>query len=68
MKLAPWNVNSLKVRLPHLLRWLDTERPQAVGLQETKLTDEHFPAAALREAGYAAVYAGQKTYRRAGLL
>ncbi len=62
MKLASWNVNSLKVRLPHVLQWLETEQPDVVGLQETKLTDDNFPATALREAGYEAVYAGQKTY------
>ncbi|WP_290652034.1 exodeoxyribonuclease III [Aquisalimonas sp.] len=68
MKLASWNVNSLKVRLPHLLQWLEAEQPDAVGLQETKLTDDNFPVAALREAGYTAVYAGQKTYNGVAVL
>ncbi len=45
MKLATWNVNSLAVRLPQLLAWLDAHRPDAVVLQETKLTDDKFPAA-----------------------
>lgn len=68
MKLASWNVNSLKVRLPHVLQWLETEQPDVVGLQETKLTDDNFPEAALREAGYEAVYAGQKTYNGVAVL
>ncbi|MFV8834349.1 exodeoxyribonuclease III [Aquisalimonas sp.] len=68
MKLASWNVNSLKVRLPHVLHWLETEQPDVVGLQETKLTDDNFPEAAIREAGYEVVYAGQKTYNGVALL
>ncbi len=68
MKLASWNVNSLKVRLPHVLQWLETEQPDVVGLQETKLTDDNFPETALREAGYEAVYAGQKTYNGVAVL
>ncbi len=62
MKLASWNVNSLKVRLPQVLQWLEHAQPDILGLQETKLTDENFPADAIREAGYEVVYAGQKTY------
>ncbi|WP_435100922.1 exodeoxyribonuclease III [Arhodomonas sp. AD133] len=62
MKLASWNVNSLKVRLPQVLQWLEQAQPDILGLQETKLTDENFPAEAIREAGYEVVYAGQKTY------
>ncbi len=68
MKLATWNVNSLKVRLPHLLDWLATERPDVVCLQETKLTDDLFPVAALAAAGYRAVYSGQKTYNGVAIL
>jgi exodeoxyribonuclease-3 len=45
MKIAAWNVNSLKVRLPQLLDFLATRQPDAVCLQETKLTDDNFPAA-----------------------
>ena len=66
--LATWNVNSLKVRLPHLLDWLATHRVDIVCLQETKLVDEFFPVAALAEAGYAAAFAGQKTYNGVALL
>ena len=62
MKIAAWNVNSLKVRLPQLLDFLATRQPDAVCLQETKLTDDNFPAAELEAAGYRVVFAGQKTY------
>ena len=68
MKIASWNVNSLKVRLPHLLQWLDSARPDVVALQETKLEDERFPAAELAEAGYQAVFSGQRTYNGVALL
>ena len=51
MKLAAWNVNSLKVRLPHLLDWLSRELPDAMCLQETKLEDAKFPLEALTQAG-----------------
>jgi exodeoxyribonuclease-3 len=68
LTLATWNVNSLKVRLPHLLDWLATHRVDIVCLQETKLIDEQFPAAQLEEAGYAGVFTGQKTYNGVALL
>jgi exodeoxyribonuclease-3 len=62
MKIATWNVNSIRVRLPQVLEWLKQENPDVLCLQETKITDADFPAAALRDAGYQSVYAGQKTY------
>ncbi|HQS99332.1 MAG: exodeoxyribonuclease III [Hydrogenophilales bacterium 16-64-46] len=62
MKIAAWNVNSLKVRLPQLLDFLATRQPDAVCLQETKLTDENFPVAEIEAAGYRVAYTGQKTY------
>src|SRR5580765_2794209 len=62
MKIASWNVNSLNVRLPHLLRWLDQARPDVVALQETKLEDVKFPEDALLELGYRSQFCGQKTY------
>jgi exodeoxyribonuclease-3 len=68
MKLATWNVNSLKVRLPHLLDWLGASSPDVVCLQETKLEDANFPAAALEAAGYGAVFSGQKTYNGVAIL
>jgi exodeoxyribonuclease-3 len=62
MKLAAWNVNSLKVRLPQLLDFLATRQPDVVCLQETKLIDDAFPVADLETAGYRVAFAGQKTY------
>ncbi len=62
MKIATWNVNSIRVRLPQVLAWLAQENPDVLCLQETKITDEEFPAAAFQDAGYHAAYAGQKTY------
>lgn len=62
MKLATWNVNSLKVRLEHLLEWLGREVPDVVCLQETKTEDAAFPAAAIEAAGYRVAFSGQKTY------
>ncbi len=68
MKIATWNVNSLKVRLPHVLQWLAETQPDILALQETKLTDENFPAAAIEAAGYHVVYSGQKTYNGVAIL
>jgi exodeoxyribonuclease-3 len=68
LKLAAWNVNSLKVRLPHLLEWLARERPDAVCLQETKVEDANFPLDAIGQAGYRAVFSGQKTYNGVAIL
>ena len=68
MKLATWNVNSLAVRLPQLLDWLAVQQPDALVLQETKLTDDKFPAAEITAAGYEVVFHGQKTYNGVALL
>lgn len=68
MKIASWNVNSLKVRMPHLLDWLGSARPDLVGLQETKCVDEAFPHEAIEEAGYRAIFTGQKTYNGVAIL
>jgi exodeoxyribonuclease-3 len=62
MKIATWNVNSLKVRLPQVLDWLAASTPDVLCLQETKLIDVNFPAEAIEDAGYHVVYAGEKTY------
>ncbi len=62
MKIATWNVNSLKVRLPHVLDWLATAQPDALCLQETKMEDKVFPYAEIESAGYHALHNGQKTY------
>ena len=68
MRLATWNVNSLTVRLPQLLDWLQTHPVDALVLQETKLTDDKFPHAEIEAAGYAAQWFGQKTYNGVALL
>jgi len=68
MKLATWNVNSLKVRLPHLMDWLAARQPDVLCLQETKTEDVNFPLAEIEAAGYRALYAGQKTYNGVALL
>ena len=62
MKIATWNVNSLRVRLPQVIEWLSLEEPDVLCLQETKLTDADFPAQAIADAGYRVAFAGQKTY------
>jgi exodeoxyribonuclease III len=67
-RLATWNVNSLKVRLPHLIDWLASAQPDAMCLQETKTEDAKFPAEPLRAAGYHAVFCGQKTYNGVAIL
>jgi exodeoxyribonuclease-3 len=68
LKVATWNVNSLNVRLPHVLSWCEEARPDILGLQETKLVDEKFPERELREAGYASAFSGQPTYNGVALL
>jgi exodeoxyribonuclease-3 len=68
MKIATWNVNSLKVRLPHLLQWLAENPVDVLCIQETKLTDDKFPLAEINAAGYQAVFTGQKTYNGVAIL
>jgi exodeoxyribonuclease-3 len=68
MKIATWNVNSLKVRLPHLLRWLADNPVDVLCLQETKLTDDKFPISEINAAGYQVVFSGQKTYNGVAIL
>jgi exodeoxyribonuclease-3 len=68
MKLATWNVNSLAVRLPQVLAWLQAHPVDALVLQETKLTDDKFPVAEIEAAGYHAAWFGQKTYNGVALL
>ena len=68
MKLAAWNVNSLKVRLPHLSDWLAQAMPDVVCLQELKLEDVKFPRAELEATGYQAAFSGQKTYNGVAIL
>jgi exodeoxyribonuclease-3 len=68
MKIATWNVNSLNVRLPHVLDWLSVNQPEVLALQELKLEDPKFPLAAFQQAGYQAVFSGQKTYNGVAIL
>ncbi len=68
MKLATWNVNSLKVRLPQVLTWIDAHKPDALCLQETKTEDAKFPLAEIEAAGYHASFSGQKTYNGVAIL
>jgi exodeoxyribonuclease-3 len=68
LKIATWNVNSLRVRLPHLLDWLAAQSPDAVCLQETKCEDATFPAAELQAAGYCSVHHGQRSYNGVAIL
>jgi exodeoxyribonuclease-3 len=68
MKIATWNVNSLKVRLPHVLDWLAATQADVLCLQETKMEDKAFPYAELAAAGYRAAHNGQKTYNGVAIL
>ena len=68
MKFASWNVNSLNVRLPHVVQWCADAQPDVLVLQETKLEDAKFPVAALLDAGYNAAFSGQKTYNGVAIL
>ena len=68
MKLATWNVNSIRVRLPQLLDWLAGAKPDVLCLQELKTEDAKFPRAELEAAGYACALSGQKTYNGVAIL
>jgi len=68
MRIATYNVNGVNGRLPVLLRWLGETRPDIVCLQELKAPDEKFPLAAIHEAGYGAVWHGQKSYNGVAVL
>lgn len=68
MKIATWNINSLRVRLPHVLRWLDIQQPEVLALQETKTEDRDFPVGEFERAGYHVAFSGQPTYNGVALL
>lgn len=68
MRIATWNINGMKARLPFLLHWLEARRPDLVGLQELKMVDEAFPHEALAEVGYYAVTHGQKAWNGVAIL
>ncbi|MGE0142742.1 MAG: exodeoxyribonuclease III [Planctomycetota bacterium] len=68
MRIVTWNVNSVRARLPRLLEWLGTHRPDVVCLQETKVIDESFPREYIEDAGYDVVMHGQKSYNGVAIL
>ena len=68
MRIASWNVNSIKQRLDHLLKWLADERPDVVCLQETKCVDEAFPRAPIEALGYNVAVHGQRTFNGVAVL
>jgi exodeoxyribonuclease-3 len=68
VRIATWNVNSLRVRLSQVLDWIAKHRPDALCVQETKTTDGVFPEAAFRDAGYRAIFVGQKTYNGVAII
>lgn len=68
MKIATWNVNSIRARQERLLAWLETAQPDVVCLQELKCVDAEFPASLLEAAGYRSASHGQKTYNGVAIL
>ena len=68
MKIASWNINSLRKRQDRLFAWLEATKPDIVCLQETKCPDEQFPALALQSVGYRSVYHGEKSYNGVAIL
>lgn len=68
MKIASWNINSIRVRLPHVLEWLGASKPDILGLQELKMPSDAFPAQDFEASGYRSVAYGQKTYNGVALL
>ncbi len=68
MKIATFNINGINKRLPNLLAWLEAARPDVACLQELKAEDHAFPAAALRDAGYGAVWQGQRSWNGVAIL
>src|SRR3989440_2984312 len=68
MKIATWNVNSILARLPHVTRWLEAEQPDILCVQETKCTDDKFPALELKAIGYECVIFGQQSYNGVAII
>lgn len=68
MKIATWNVNSIAIRLPQVLAWLEKHKIDALCLQETKCTDDKFPMQEFLDAGYYSVFTGQKSYNGVAIL
>src|SRR5215467_4422120 len=68
MKIATWNVNSVRSRLPRLLPWLERRQPDVLCLQETKVVDEDFPLQEINALGYNCLISGQKTYNGVAII
>ena len=68
MKIATWNVNSLRIRLPQLLEWAELTKVDVIAVQETKVTDKDFPIKEIEDAKYHVVFAGQKTFNGVAIL
>ena len=68
MKIVTYNVNSIHARLPNLLRWLEESKPDVVCLQELKTPQDKFPQSAIRDAGYGAIWHGQKSWNGVAIL
>src|SRR2546421_5623061 len=68
MKIATWNVNSVNVRMPQLLSWLETAEIDVLCMQETKTVDDNFPVLELKAAGYDSVFIGEKSYNGVAII
>lgn len=68
IKIATWNVNSIRTRLNHLLQWLNENQPDIIAIQEIKTIDEKFPYAEIEAAGYQVTYYGQKSYNGVAII
>src|ERR1043166_6944516 len=68
MRIASWNINSLRKRQDRLFAWLEAERPDIICLQETKCPDDQFPVLALQAIGYHSAYRGEKSYNGVAIL
>jgi exodeoxyribonuclease III len=68
MIVATWNINSIRMRLPRLVQWLESRRPDVLCLQETKVVDGEFPLEPLRELGYQCFFKGEKSYNGVAIL
>lgn len=66
--IATWNINSLKMRMPHVTHWLKENQPDILALQEIKMTDDKFPVQEIESLGYHAVFTGQKTFNGVAIL
>jgi len=68
MKIATWNINSLRVRLPHILDWMEKNNPDVLALQELKMENKDFPVEVFKKLNYHVSFSGQKTYNGVGII